>query len=66
MYASNNGHAEVVKLLITNGADVNATGVGEKKMTSLIYASKNGHAEVAELLITNGADVNATEVGDKK
>ena len=59
MYASKNGHNVVVKLLIANGADVNATGKGEKKLTSLIYASKNGHKEVAELLIANGADFNA-------
>jgi ankyrin repeat protein len=43
--ASMNGHLEVVKLLIANGADVH---VNEDE--TLRWASKNGHTEVVKYL----------------
>jgi ankyrin repeat protein len=49
------GHKEVVKLLIDNRADVNLTGSG---VTALNAAARLGHKEVVELLIARGADVN--------
>jgi len=55
--ASQNGHTEVVKLLLENGADVNMKIklFGE---TALWLASQNGHAEIVKLLLDKGADVN--------
>ena len=54
MWASEYGNLEAAKLLIENGADVNAKDkYGD---TALIEA---GHLEVVKLLIENGADVNA-------
>jgi len=59
-YAAGNGHKEVLELLITKGADVNAkAGDGT---TPLHNAAVYGHNEIAELLIANGANVNAKEV----
>ena len=61
--ASQEGHVEVVKLLISNGANVNdkRTDGG----TSALYAaSQEGHVEVVELLITNGANVNDKTTDD--
>jgi len=48
------GHKEIVELLITAGADVNAKGDG----TPLHHAALRGKKEIVELLIANGADVN--------
>jgi ankyrin repeat protein len=47
--ASKNGHLEVVRLLIKNGADCNY---------AILLASENGHVEIVRLLIENGADCN--------
>jgi ankyrin repeat protein len=47
-----------VKILISNGADVNAKAY----YTALHFASKNGHLEIVKILISNGADVNAKDV----
>ena len=55
-YAAKKGHVDVAKVLIQNGADVNAVNT---EMTALHYALVNGHDDVAKLLIQNGADVNA-------
>ena len=56
MWAAEKGHPEVVKLLVDNGADVNART--KKIGTALTLALDNGHLEVAKLLIAKGADVN--------
>ena len=55
-YASENGHIEVVKLLIDAGADV--TAMNNK---AIRLASENGHLEVVKLLIGAGADVTAND-----
>ncbi len=48
---------DVVKLLIANGADVNAKNKDDD--TPLIEAAKGADKELLELLVANGADVNA-------
>ena len=53
MDASDNGHRELVQLLLSKGADVNAKTNDGK--TALTYASAKGHEEVKELLIKAGA-----------
>ncbi|MGP8090842.1 MAG: ankyrin repeat domain-containing protein [Syntrophobacteraceae bacterium] len=53
MNASENGHRDVVQLLLGKGADVNAKNNGGK--TALTYASGRGHQEVKDLLIKAGA-----------
>jgi ankyrin repeat protein len=52
-YAVRGGKIEVVKLLISKGADVNAIS---KNMPALLYTVMNGKTEIAELLLDNGAD----------
>ncbi|WP_322051251.1 ankyrin repeat domain-containing protein [Paraburkholderia bannensis] len=54
MLASLNGDVDLVKLLITKGANVNKQG-----WTPLHYAAANGNDDVAKLLIGYSADVNA-------
>jgi hypothetical protein len=51
------GHVDVAKLLIQNGAGVNA--VDKDNWTSLHVTTWYGHVDVAKLLIQKGAEVNA-------
>lgn len=54
--ASSGGHTDIVRILIENGADVNAKdGVG---WAPLLIACKGGLTDTARLLIENGADVD--------
>jgi hypothetical protein len=55
--AAENGHAEMIQLLLSKGADVNArTASG---YTPLHLAAKNGHGLCARILLDAGANVNA-------
>ena len=57
--AASRGNIKRVKLLIEEGADVNARD--EDGSTALIEAARYEHTEIAKLLIENGADVNAKD-----
>ena len=52
MLASSEGHLEMVKLLVENGADYT---------NALRLASREGHLEIVKLLIENGANINAKD-----
>ena len=54
--AAGNGHVEIAKLLIENGANLNANSHGN---TPLHAASISNTKDLVELLIENGANVNA-------
>jgi len=49
IYASENGHIEVVKLLIENNAKLDESGKGG--INALIGATKNNHLEIVKLLL---------------
>ena len=53
------GDVEQVKLLFSEGSDVNEKD--DKGMTPLHYAAYYGQREVAKVLIAKGANVNATD-----
>lgn len=57
MAASLEGHEEVARVLINNGANVN-TKRGHMRETPLMMASSAGHKDIVRLLIEQGADVN--------
>lgn len=56
MWASKNGYAEVVKLLIEEGSNLDMQD--KKGRTALMLASRRFHTEVVSLLIRNRADVD--------
>lgn len=49
------GHNDIVKLLVTKGANVNAASVGGN--TALMKCAQNGHDDVLNTLIEAGADL---------
>ena len=53
MLVANNGHKEVVELLLKNKASPDLQN--KNGVTALMMAAVNGHKEVAELLLTKGA-----------
>ena len=59
--AAGEGHLNVVKLLLANGARVNVKY--EASVTPLHFAAVEGHKDVAELLLAKGAEVNAKSKG---
>ena len=58
MWATRKGHSEVVKILLQNGADVNAKNL--YGTTALMWSARKGYPEVAEILLQSGAEVNDT------
>ncbi|MEW6741037.1 MAG: ankyrin repeat domain-containing protein [Nitrospirota bacterium] len=55
MCAVEGGHVEIVKLLLSKGADVNTKS---SRGTALHVAVERGHAEIVRLLLDNGADLS--------
>ena len=54
-YAAENGHADILEILIDKKAEVNFPG--PSRMTPLHLASANGHYECVELLLENNAKI---------
>ena len=59
--AAEQGHVDIVKLLIENGADLDAgvTSGQAPGATALHMAAEQNRIEAARILIENGADLNA-------
>ncbi|GMB07454.1 ankyrin repeat domain-containing protein [Thermolongibacillus altinsuensis] len=55
-YASEKGLRELVRLLVENGADVNATN--KEGDTPLIVAAQSGQVEIVKFLHEHGADIH--------
>ncbi|OJJ38684.1 hypothetical protein ASPWEDRAFT_127398, partial [Aspergillus wentii DTO 134E9] len=54
--ASEQGHEDMVQMLLNNGADTH--GRGSTDTTALGFASSAGHQRIVEMLLEHGADVN--------
>lgn len=59
--AAEAGFADMVKLFLDRGVDINLRTEGQNKVACLHIAAGKGHAEVVELLLKAGADVNARD-----
>ncbi|MDC0857561.1 ankyrin repeat domain-containing protein [Rickettsiales bacterium] len=57
--AAQNGHPEIVKLLLDRGAEVNQAG--RYGTTPLHIAAHRGHREAVQLLLDRGAEVNQSD-----
>jgi ankyrin repeat protein len=57
MLLHSNGHIEIARLLLQNGADVNVRN--NYGSTPLHCAAYNGHIDILHLLFENGADLEA-------
>ena len=60
-WASYNGHIEVVKFLLEDGAKVDLPESNENNQTSLHLSSIRGHADISEYLINHGAKIDAKD-----
>jgi hypothetical protein len=60
LFAARRGYAEIVQLLLNNGAvvDIEGKDEGNNKCTALSEAAKNGHKQVVEVLLAAHANVN--------
>jgi ankyrin repeat protein len=56
MIASRQGYIDIVKFLVSSGANINQ--IGQNLYTSLIYASGEGHLDIVKFLVVNGANIN--------
>ena len=54
--AAQMGHLSIVRLLLDNGADIDATAL--HSVTALMMASGGGYCEIVKALLDHGADVN--------
>ena len=58
--AASQGHEEAFRLLITNGADLDA--ISRDGLTTLDFAAEGSYQNIAEFLIRHGADVERAEL----
>ncbi len=56
-WAAQEGHEDVVRLLLTHGADINGKS---SNGVPLLAAMRRGHNDIAALLVMNGAALNGT------
>ena len=59
LYASSRGHADVVRIMLESGADVELGD--DRKRRPLWEAAFYGHQDVMDLLLDNGADVDVAD-----
>lgn len=62
MQACHDGRYQVCQMLLTQGADINATAPDGK--TPLMFAAMFNHIDIIELLLTHGADPYAKSADD--
>jgi ankyrin repeat protein len=58
--AAEGGHVDLVKLLLTSGADLE--GVDQEGKTAHMISAERGHASVTEFLLVKGADLERVDI----
>jgi ankyrin repeat protein len=61
IWAAYNGHKEVIRVLLSNDADIEALS-RNGEMTALLMAAYNGHNDIVEYLLSKGASADKTNV----
>ena len=65
--AAQEGHADMVRLLLGAGADVDAGTKEDGGWTALMFAAMEGRVDIAKILLDAGAHINAVrETGELK
>ncbi|MGA2775841.1 MAG: ankyrin repeat domain-containing protein, partial [Candidatus Omnitrophota bacterium] len=63
IFAATNGNKEIVELLLSKGADVNAKANNGE--TALMSTAETNKKEIVKLLLSKGADVNIkSDIGE--
>jgi ankyrin repeat protein len=62
-FAAENGHENIVKILLERGAEFKSIDI-DHKMTALLYAAENGHENIVKLLLENGANFDSRDHRD--
>jgi uncharacterized protein len=57
------GHLDVVKILVENGVDVNRLGIANQ--SAIRVATRNGHLEIIKYLIVHGANFDDKSADDR-
>jgi ankyrin repeat protein len=57
------GHAEIVRLLLTRGADVNLAAQNSTRVTALHGSVTRGAVDIVQVLLEHGANPNARQEG---
>lgn len=60
LWAAENGHQEIVQLLIEKGANIESKN-SRYSQTPLLWAAENGHQEIVQLLVEKGADIESKD-----
>lgn len=60
-WATQNGHADLLEVLLENGGDPNVKGIGDD-WTPVMLAAQNGHADMVKLLLKKGGDPNVKDI----
>ena len=61
--ASQQGHSNIVQMLLNMGADMNAKS--EEFAPALFIASEEGHTDIVTMLLNNGADINVKSAANR-
>jgi len=62
IWAIENSEPDIIKLLLSEGANPNAKGIGGSRKSPLHYAAEKNNKNLAKLLLAKGAYLNYTDI----
>ena len=57
--AASGGYVNIIKLLLSHGAEINSRTGSKLGISPLMLAAMNGHTNAVKLLLDMGSDINA-------